>query len=121
MTDRNEHLDVLFESARRHAPVPSEALMARVTADAVASQAAPDLSTQGTRAKPGPWRQVWQGLGGWPAMGGLVTATCAGIWLGVYPPQSVALVAEGLFTGETVSPLIDMTFEGAFDLAQEAL
>lgn len=122
MTEHKDHLDTLFESARQHVPAPSQALMARVMADAAASQAAPGLAPQAAaRVTPGLWRQFWQGLGGWPAMGGLATATCAGIWLGVYPPQSMVLITEDLFAGETVSPLIDMSFEGAFDLTQEAL
>lgn len=126
MTDRKTQTDdaveALLAQAKSDRPVPSDALMARVLADADAAQIAdqgPDLSSQ---AKSGLWHQIWQGLGGWPALGGLATATCAGVWLGVYPPQSMATVTETLLGGSSsVSPLIDMSLEGAFDLTQEAL
>ncbi|MFK7938821.1 MAG: hypothetical protein AB8B82_05540 [Roseovarius sp.] len=122
MTEHKDTLEALFESARTHAPAPSAALMARVSTDAHAQQGAATAHPVPVPVSaPGLWSQIWQGLGGWPAVSGLATATCAGIWLGVYPPQTMAGMTEGLFGVDPVSPLIDMSFEGVFDLAQEGV
>jgi len=76
-------LESLFDAARADPPQVPEALMARVIADAQTFQ--PNIAR--TR-----W-QGWQGwlraIGGLPALGGLVTATCVGFWLGVAPPEGL--------------------------------
>ncbi|MCG3268987.1 hypothetical protein [Yoonia sp. I 8.24] len=85
MTDRNDDiLEDIFAQARAVAPTPSDDLIARVMAGVpvpqVASQPAPRRSLG---------QQVLDILGGWTAVSGLVTATCAGVWIGVSPPESV--------------------------------
>ncbi|MFP7674308.1 hypothetical protein ACG74X_13255 [Marivita sp. S0852] len=67
-------LEALFAKARDTPPRVPDALMARVMADAVAE--APK------RARFRRWRQLLDGVGGWPAMAGLATAACFGIWTG---------------------------------------
>ncbi len=86
MTDRNDDiLEDIFAQARTVAPTPSDDLIARVMAGATVPQSA--------AARPTPRRslgqQVLDLLGGWTAVSGLVTATCAGVWIGVSPPESV--------------------------------
>lgn len=72
-------LDALFDTARAAPPKVPDALMARVVADAQTLQ---------PRARIG-WRGWLNGVGGVPALGGLITATCVGFWFGVAPPDSL--------------------------------
>lgn len=86
MTDPNDDmLDDIFAQARSVAPVPSDTLIARVLADAV-----PPVPTRTRQVRRGLLARLLEVIGGWPAMGGLATATVAGIWVGVAPPASVA-------------------------------
>lgn len=81
-------LDALFAAARDDTPVPSAALLARITADAEREVAMP-----ATIARAAPKRRglAWlvAALGGWPAVSGLATATVAGLWLGYTEPGSL--------------------------------
>ncbi len=88
MTDpKNEMLDDLFAQARSVQPTPSDALTARVLADADAVQ--PKM-TASSRPKAPLWAQMMDAIGGWPAVSGLAAATVAGIWIGVSPPSTVS-------------------------------
>ncbi|MFD3189386.1 hypothetical protein ACFMPD_03815 [Sedimentitalea sp. HM32M-2] len=107
MTDGNRNeidLDGFFDAARRETAHLPEGLAARVLADAARVQdATPAAARQEIRMqsrRSGRWRQLMQMLGGWPAMGGLVTACAIGIWLGVAPPQALPDPA-GLLIWET--------------------
>ena len=85
MTDRNDDmLDDIFAQARAVAPTPSDDLIARVMAGAALPK--PVLHPAPRRSL---GQQVLDLLGGWTAVSGLVTATCAGVWIGVAPPSSV--------------------------------
>ena len=91
-------LDEMFAAGRAVAPAPSEALMARILTDADATRAA--------RATTGPARagrprepflgRVLSGLGGWPALAGMVTATAAGAWIGFASPDALNALAGGV-------------------------
>ena len=76
----DDALEALFEDARATPPEVPAALMAQIMADAENAMPAP--APQG-------WRGWLAALGGLPALGGLVTATCVGFWLGVAPPVGV--------------------------------
>lgn len=84
-------LESLFEAARRAPPAVPEALMARVIADAQTLQPAVPL-----------WVGLTEALGGLPGLGGLVTAACVGVWLGVSPPSYVPDLAGQVLGFETV-------------------
>ncbi|MDO6589248.1 hypothetical protein Q4539_03210 [Yoonia sp. 1_MG-2023] len=85
MTDLNDDiLEDIFAQARAVAPVPSDDLIARVMAGATVPQAVPQPAPRRSLGQ-----QVLDLLGGWTAVSGLVTATCAGVWIGVAPPASV--------------------------------
>ncbi|MEO1238372.1 MAG: hypothetical protein AAFW64_01690 [Pseudomonadota bacterium] len=113
MSDRpspDDPLETFFEAARATAPTPGADLTARVLADAAAAQPAPPVSVR--RAKPS-----WFGaLGGWPALAGLVTATVAGVSIGVADP---AYVGDLAFSGfgdaydfSTIGTALDLGLEG---------
>lgn len=76
----NQALEALFEKARANPPDVPDALMARVLTDAEAMR--PKAQTTG-------WRGWLASLGGLPALGGLVAATCVGFWLGFAPPAAL--------------------------------
>ena len=100
MTNPNDDmLDDLFAQARDVAPVPSDALMARVMADADAAQL---RAVAVPVAAPGVIARILDAIGGWPAVSGLAMATVAGIWVGVAPPASVQDVTAAMM-GDEVS------------------
>jgi hypothetical protein len=103
MTDRETkemaELDALLGDMRKRAdPEVSDGLMARILADADSVRTAGHV-TQPTQLS---WRDWISALGGWPAMGGLVAAGVAGLWIGAAPIGTVTDVMAGVF-GETVS------------------
>lgn len=103
MTDRDDmELDHLFAEARDLRPAPGADLMARILADAEAVAM--------ERAAPVPlariaWLDWVRALGGWPAVGGLVASTVAGLWIGVAPPAGLSDLAA-LVLGDQVSVTI---------------
>ena len=118
MTDpHDEMLDDLFATARKGEVEPSDDLTARVLADADAQQQlAPQVSAS---TQPGLWAQLMDAIGGWPAVGGLVTATIAGIWIGVAPPAAVEELTATLIGDEVGVSLFPgelfLSDEGIFD------
>lgn len=99
-------LETYFDAARRTAPAPSEAMLARVLADAETVRTAAQARRPGT-ARRARFRDL---LGGWPAMAGLATATLAGLWIGAALPAR--MVGD-----DTPAYIVDITPEMAFDLA----
>lgn len=85
-TSEEMALDALFDAARKTEPKVPDALMAQVVADAARVQPRP-----AARALPPPslWTRFSDLMGGWQGMGGLVAATCAGIWIGWSPPSAL--------------------------------
>ncbi len=106
--DDHHDLEAMFAAARqRPVDVPND-LMARVLADADRIAA---------MRRPAPlWQQVRDALGGWPAVGGLVAASVAGVWIGVAPPSALPDPAE-LFFGTQTSSVSDTLSDGFFDMA----
>ncbi|MDU9007145.1 hypothetical protein [Sedimentitalea todarodis] len=88
MTDTDKEmieLDVFFEAARRETAEVPDGLADRIVADADRVRQSWSVSAQ--KLRPGILRQLYDMLGGWPAMGGLATACAAGVWLGFSPPS----------------------------------
>ena len=80
MADRDP-LDEFLDAARTARPVPPQALMARIVDDAEREAPRPEA-----RDRVPFWRGLVEGLGGWPALAGLATATVAGVWIGAADP-----------------------------------
>ena len=82
--DKTTDLDRLFADARQdEIPVP-QALMARVIADGRRVQPVPPRDREPF------WHGILEAIGGWPALGGLAAASCAGVWIGLNPPSGLA-------------------------------
>jgi hypothetical protein len=117
--DLNESgLEGFFAAARSHAPEPSEALVARVLADAEAAMVRKPMAAPVVRpaARDGAIGAILSAIGGWSGLGGLATATAAGIWIGVAGLADPVTMAGGLFG---TSPLSVELMPGAesFDVA----
>ncbi len=113
--DRSEQeLEELLQSAAKAGPDPSDALLARVMADADAvlaersAESAMPVGSVPTSASGGWLNRLLGGVGGWPAVAGLATATIAGVWIGYAQPASLGGVAGGLLAGETAYDLGDL-------------
>lgn len=122
MTDHSDdmnRLEACFEAARKATPEPSADLFARVLADAEGAQVHVDARI--SQSRPSWIAQVFKGLGGWPAMAGLATATVAGIWLGVSPPAPLEMAAETYLGLDQTAYLIDPTAEVVLGLDWEAM
>lgn len=90
MTDTDKdlaELDMFFDAARRETETLPVGLADRIIADAALVQQEWQAPVSGARS--GPLRQLYEMLGGWPAIGGLATACAAGVWLGFAPPSSL--------------------------------
>ena len=96
-------LDDLFAAARRAGPEPSGAWLARVLevaeAEQVACRAADQASVQPAADAAGLWALVAGVFGGWGALGVMLTATVAGIWIGFAGVDRLDLV-----TGRLLGP-----------------
>lgn len=77
-------LDGFFDAAKAQNPEPSNALMARVMAQALEIQIenAPEIRVMPAPKPNNIWGAMLAAIGGWPAVTGLATATVAGVWIG---------------------------------------
>ncbi|HPE24428.1 hypothetical protein [Albidovulum sp.] len=88
MADDKE-LEAFFAAARADVAVPDAALLDRIAAEGRALQPAPRPQVGSgpapghARRGGGGFRGLLGGIGGWPVLGGLVTAGLAGLWLGL--------------------------------------
>lgn len=116
LNDRD--LDGFLAAARKHAPAPSAALMARVLADAEAAMAPParPASVGRLAARGHPLRAILSALGGWAGIGGLATAAGAGVWIGIAGIADPVTLADGLFGSQALSVELMPTAE-TFDMA----
>lgn len=77
-------LETFFAAARADQPAPAEALLARIADQGRALQPRERPWVAPVPPVPrGGFRSVLDSLGGWPVLGGLMTAACAGLWLGL--------------------------------------
>lgn len=109
-----EGLKVFFEAAKDNEPQPSDALLARIMADADA--VADTWETIPAKQQSGGWlHQFLEAIGGWQAASGIVTAGFVGLVVGISPPQSLSDFASGYLYGTSDGYLVD-PYDG-FDFA----
>jgi hypothetical protein len=100
MTEHDD-LESLFAEARDLRPFPGDDLMTRILADAEAVATERERPVRAAPTRPR-WRDWLHTLGGWPAVGGLVASTLAGLWIGAAQPAAVSDLAASVW-GEQVS------------------
>lgn len=90
-------LDELFSAARQAPPIASDKLMSRVIADAEAEIRLRSGATSAKRPVMRRSRPDWLHIflrGG--VVGGLLTATLAGVWVGFAQPAPVSAITQSL-------------------------
>ncbi len=95
-------LEAMFAQARDMSPDASDALLARIEADAIAHQPAP-FSAAPVHAKGGGWFSLDLGFGGWSSLGGLTAALVVGFGIGLSPPDAVSTLTSDLLGGDTTA------------------
>ena len=95
-------LEAMFAQARDAAPDASDALLARIEADAIAHQPIP-FSAAPAHAKGGGWFSLDLGFGGWSSLGGLTAALVVGFGIGLSPPDAVSTLTSDLLGGDTTA------------------
>jgi len=112
-----DDLDALFAEARATRPEVPASLMESILADAAAAQAGHLGSIATESPRRGPFEVLIAALGGWPSLGGLVAASCVGLWVGINAPD-LMLDTPGLQTlARTGSETTDYAAYETFDLA----
>ena len=99
MAQMDDDLDDLFGTLAQRGPQPSDALMARILADAAALQPRAAPVMRATAPRGGLWAALAAALGGRGALAGLATATLAGVWIGFAQPAPVAGLGFDLGVG----------------------
>jgi len=89
MTQMQDDLDDLLALAARRSAVPSEALMERVLADALALQPEAPGFRPAVAPRAGVLARLAAIFGGAPALAGLGTAAVFGLALGYYSPATL--------------------------------
>lgn len=85
-----DDLDDLLANAARRPTLPSEALMERVLADALALQPeVPTLRSASSARRPGLFSWLDSVFGGPPVLAGIGTAAAFGLALGYYSPATL--------------------------------
>lgn len=112
-----DDLDALFAAVKSDKALPSDALMARVLADAAAHQPKPaQYHDQTPLAKPGLWAGLSALFGGGGALAGIGSAAVAGLFIGIVQPVDIASFTDSLggVTLETVElmPGLDALLAG---------
>ena len=102
-------LDAVFAQAIKNAPVPSSVLLDSIMADAeqVASLREADVVAVQAASGPGILSGLLKSIGGWPAFGGLVSATVAGVWIGYASPATVDGLTDGYLASQTYQDMGD--------------
>ncbi|MES2667370.1 MAG: dihydroorotate dehydrogenase [Pseudomonadota bacterium] len=105
-----DDLDLLFAAAAQAPLLPSDALLARVLADAVTHQppaAAPRPALRAAAARrPGFWTRLAAAVGGAGVLAGLGSAAMAGVMIGFAEPAALSMVTGGIY--ETTLDAVDL-------------
>jgi hypothetical protein len=118
MTQGKSDLDDLFATAAGQRMAPSDALMARVLADAMAEQprAVQVQPSRPRAASPGLWARLAAVFGGGGALAGIGTAAVAGVVIGFAQPAGLGTLTEAVWGTplETVEliPSVETLFAG---------
>lgn len=96
-TQGQDGLDDLFAEARNTTPAPSEALMARVLADAIEMQPRAVVKVAPVMLRgPGFWARLSAVFGGAGALAGMGTAAMAGLFIGFVQPEGLSVLGDAV-------------------------
>ncbi len=100
-------LEDFFMAERNTAPALSDILLARIIADAQSQldTVQPEPAIEET----GFFQRLLDGIGGWPSMAGLATASIVGVWIGYVQPPAVEPFAGYLISSDAESYLYDVS------------
>ncbi len=109
----DELLEGFFRAAREARPAPSGALMARILADAEAGMPRPPgphplARPAGGGGDGGVLSWLGAAFGGWRGIGGLATATVAGLWLGYAGLADTSLLTGGLWSAGEAAATVEL-------------
>ncbi|MEL6647999.1 MAG: hypothetical protein AAFY35_00235 [Pseudomonadota bacterium] len=96
-----------FAALKQRAEPPSDALLARVMADADAVQAQQAQSPL-PEARGSALRRMIDVIGGWPSLAGMATAGIAGVWIGLTQPAALVQGSQVLLYGDANAALVDL-------------
>ena len=107
-------LEAMFAEARDDAPSPSNDLLARIEAQALAEQPAPVQVVAPAPAKARGWFDWHMGVGGWSSLGGLTAALVVGFGIGFSSPDTLTTLTPSFLSTDT-SELDDVfwSFDGS--------
>lgn len=113
-------LDAFFDAAKAAPARASGALLDQVLADAQSVQdAASDRGVGLAETRNGLFSGLIKALGGWPALGGLATATVAGVWIGVSPALGVGdAMANVVGLQDNAALVVDLTSDFGFSFVE---
>ncbi len=97
VTQGQDTLDDLFAAARSTTPPPSEALMARVLADAMEMQPRAVVAVAPAVVRgPGVLSRLAALFGGAGALAGMGTAAMAGLFIGFVQPEGLSVLGDAV-------------------------
>ena len=108
-SDDDAGLEAAFDQARRHSPVPSADLLARIEADARTAQNAARSVPVAAPRRTGV-RALLPAFGGWVGLAGLATSVVVGIGIGVWQPIELNLGTDQAEV-DILDELLFLTFE----------
>ncbi|MCU0828699.1 MAG: dihydroorotate dehydrogenase [Tabrizicola sp.] len=110
---QDDRIDDLLTLAARERPLPSEALIDRVLADALRQQQQQVAKAPVRRTRPGLLSRLAAGFGGGPALAGLCSALILGVTVGYLDPTSLDYLTGTTIDAVDLFPTVDaMLTEG---------
>lgn len=89
-------LDALFAAEMGNPIEPSADFLSRIMDDAMTTQAGFNVQESEPVVEQSLWGSIVGIIGGWPTLAGLATATVAGVWIGISPPESLNTLTDSV-------------------------
>lgn len=93
-----DDVDQMLAMAQHHTEDPTPEFLTQISNQAVTALS----GTANARPPVSGWILLREALGGWGGVGGVITATLAGVWIGFSPPTALPDLA-GMITGQEAS------------------
>ncbi len=108
MTDQDKLENLLAQARKTRSTLPED-LAVRIETDAEAVR----LRRLAAKNRPTSrsWRAAFDGIGGWRALGGLVAASAAGVWIGFSAPAFLPDPADFILGQETTYLVAELNLD----------